>query len=461
MMLKNMIRASSIALALIFVSPIMILPRHGQQELSFQVQGSTQQHSKIKCLLLIIGSEPMLEKIAKIIQFDIEFSDQIEIDAKKTHAELNAKTLSKIYDRGTSLCLYLKELKSTCAQPTTAQSLTLQAIIKDPASNMVLFDKIFTCPNTESKPRELVYHAHKISDELLPALTGSTGPMLSTLAYCKQTGLRQKVVCLADYACKIEKTIIANQTINIAPSWHSHAPLLFYSQFTRSNSRLMSFNPQTRKSRIICSYGGLNMQPSFSPDGSRCVLCLSGSGNAELYLYDQAIFNKLKKRVFKPVTNNKANNVSPCYLPNGDVIFCSDFQTGLPQIYLLDHNSKATTRLTNGQGYCAAPSHCTKTNSIVYTRYVQGVFQLFSINLNDAKPHEKQLTFAHGDKNEPSWSSCGKYIAFSFGHRDPETSKLTSQIACLNTTSGKVRILTSGPEHKSFPAWTPRSFYQV
>lgn len=450
MKLKAFIATLSATLTILSASQVLAETQKQPMDLSFQVQSSTRQHSKLKCLMLVIGSHELLEKAAHIVQFDVEFSDQIEIDAKRNKTELDAKTLAKLYDRGTSLCLYLKE------EGLTADATTVKAIIKDPASNMVLFEKSFAC-----RSGNLVYDAHKISDELIPALTGSKGPMISTLAYCKQIGPRHKAVCLADYACKTEKTLVRSKTINIAPRWHSHAPILFYSQFTRSNSRLMSFDMRVKAHRTICSYDGLNMQPSFSPDGSKAVLCLSGSGNAEIYLYDQAVFNTLKKRVFQPITSNKGNNVSPCYLPNGDVIFCSDFQTGLPQIYLLDHATNQTKRLTNGRGYSAAPSYCAQSNSIVYTRYVGGVFQLFSMNLSDSKPHEKQLTFTPGDKNEPAWSECGRYVAFSYGYRDPEAGRLTNQIAMLNTVSGKIRVLTTGKEHKSFPAWTNRSFYQV
>lgn len=420
------------------------------EDLSFQVASSVQQHSKLKCLMLVIGSHELLEKIGHIVQFDVEFSDQIKIDAKRNKTELDAKTLAKLYDRGTSLCLYLKE------EDSSDDSINLTASIKDPASNTVIFQKAFTCPR-----QHLIHHAHTISDELIPALTGEKGPMLSTLAYCKQIGPRHKVVCLADYACKTEKILVKSKTINFAPRWHSRAPILFYSQFARSNTPLRSFDLRLGKDRTICSYDGLNMQPSFSPDGSKAVLCLSGNGNAELYLYDQAIFNRSKKRVFKPITTNKGNNVSPCYLANGDIVFCSDFQTGLPQIYLLESATGQTRLLTNGRGYCAAPSYCALNNSIVYTRYIHGVFQLFSLNLSALTPREKQLTFTRGDKNEPTWSECGKYVAFSYGHRPPETGKLTSQIATLNTASGKIRVLTSGTEHKSFPAWTSRSFYQI
>jgi Tol biopolymer transport system component len=120
--------------------------------------------------------------------------------------------------------------------------------------------------------------------------------------------------------------------INVAPRWHTQAPMIFFSQLTKENNRLMALDLNSKKPRIISSYEGLNMHPSFSEDGSKSVLCLSGRKNSELYLYDQKICNKLKKKVYIQLTHNEGNNASPCLLPNGNVVFCSDYETGNPQI---------------------------------------------------------------------------------------------------------------------------------
>lgn len=419
------------------------------QDLSFQVHNPTRSYSKLNCLLLLIGENKSTTQISHIIKGDLEFSDQLNVDMKRHNNELDAQTLTKLFQQGTSLCLYLKEL----ASPKKG-IVTVQSILKEPSSNQTLFEKTATYSENS-----LVFAAHSIADALMPVLTGEKGPMLSTIAYCKQLTSRHKVVCIADYTCNYERTVVPAKTINVAPSWHSQAPVLFYSQFTRSNSRLMSYDLRSKQHKIICSYDGLNMQPSFAPDGTKAVLCISSKGNAEIFMYDQALCNKLRKRVFSRVTNNKGNNTSPCYLPNGDIIFCSDFETSLPQLYKWDNQTHAIQRLTNGRGYCAASSFCIKNNSVVYTRYIKGVFQLFTLSLDQKKHIERQLTFSSGDKVEPSWSECGRYVVFAYNFLDKKTQKRNNQIAILNIPSGKIRIITKSKEHKSFPVWTGRTLY--
>lgn len=412
------------------------------------------QHKMLDCMMIFLGEDDFLEKLSKIMQFDLEFSDQLKIDLRRAQKEPSAEQLAKLYKRGTSLYFHIRKIgKARMLSKGTQQ---VEVTVKDPASSDIIFKKSFPVSQ-----EHLIFNAHAIADELMPVLTGSKGPLLSTLAYCKQVAPGHKVVCIADYAGRKERVVVADRQVSVAPRWHTQAPVLFYSQFTRSNCALKSLDMRSKQQRIISSYDGLNMQPSFSHDGGQVVLCFSSKGNSELYLYDQATCRHLKRRVYKQLTNNGANNVSPCLMHNGNVIFCSDYQTGSPQIYFLDRKTNQTKRLTSGQGYCTSPSWCAKNNAIIYTRRVNGTLQLFTLDLDDSRLQEKQLTHNDGDKVEPVWSDCGKFVAFSYLCRDQESAPIIPQIAILNTMSGKIRVITAGNEPKSYPAWVNVPFYHV
>lgn len=412
------------------------------------------QHKTLDCMMLFLGDNEVLEKLSKIMQFDLEFSDQLKIDLKRASQEPTPKQLVALYKRGTTLYFHIKKIDA--ARMLNKGTDQIEVTVKDPASADILFQKTYAVSQND-----LVFSAHAISDELMPVLTGSKGPLLSTLAYCKQVAPGHKVVCIADYAGRKERVVVADRSVSVAPRWHTQAPMLFFSQFTRSNCALKALDMRSGKRRVISSYDGLNMQPSFSHDGKQAVVCFSSKGNSELYLYDQTLCRQLKRRAYKQLTNNGANNVSPCMMHNGNVVFCSDFQTGSPQIYLLDVSKKQTRRLTNGQGYCTSPSWCAKNNAIIYTRRLQGTLQLFTLDLNDALLREKQLTYNDGDKVEPVWSACGNYVAFSYLCREDEKSSIVPQIAILNMMSGKIRVITAGNQAKGYPAWANVPFYHL
>jgi tol-pal system beta propeller repeat protein TolB len=420
------------------------------QGFSFQIDTSSQIFSKVNCLMLCIGQQDIVYKVGKTVKFDLEFTDQLDVELKKAEAEPEAKVLPKLFEKGTSLCLFLK------AGKTTNSGCDIEVTLKEPSANQVVFNHRFMCND-----KNIIYTSHSIAHELFPVLTGQPAPVLSTLAYCKQLSPKNKILCISDYACRKERMLFESHTINLAPRWHSKVPMLFYSQLTRSNNRLMSYDLKSGQQRVVCSYDGLNMQPSFSVDGTRVVLCLSAGthGNSEIFLYDQRECNRLGKRVFTQLTNNGGNNASPTLLPNEDVIFCSDFESGSPQIYYLDRKNNLTRRLTNGYGYCTAPSYCTATGAIVYNRFTKGYFQLFTMSLNDKNKVERQLTVSAGDKQEPVWSNCGRYVAFSYDCKEKGEKYPVSQIAVLNMASKKIKVLTSGREHKSFPCWVNEPYY--
>jgi len=365
---------------------------------------------------------------------------------KRGKRELRKKSLKKLFNDEISLCMYLKKIKNQ-----------VHIIVKDTGSEAIVFDEKFDCSK-----KNVIHDGHKISDKVIPALTGEKGISLSSLAYCKQLSPQKKIICISDYACRKEKRLIPRYKVNVAPRWHSKAPYLFYSQFTKTKCRLMAFNIKAKRERVICSYDGMNMQPSFSPDGVQVVLCMSGKrGNSELYLYDQRLCRKLKKKIFRQITWNRGNNSSPCLLPNSDIVFCSDFQTGNPQLYYYRKNEQKVLRLSNGCSYCAAPAYSEEMNALVYTRYIKGNFQLFTMSFTDQGIVERQCTFCSGDKLDASWSPCGRYIAFTFDYKDTKTQKKTAQIAALNCRSGRIRVLTNDAYPKSFPAWGSASYYHM
>ncbi|MBM3887005.1 hypothetical protein FJ364_03665 [Candidatus Dependentiae bacterium] len=410
-------------------------------------------HTKLPTLMLACSEDEVILRLAKDLKFDLEFTDQIDIDLKKTDKEPNEHVVKKLFTQGTSMAITVKPVKLA----TDKKRGSVAVSVRDTHSNQMLFQDTFAYGKNTA-----YFDAHTIANKVLPATTGEPSPFSGSLAYCKQYSSVHKVICMSDIAGKREQVIVPNLTLNVAPRWHTQAPVLFYSQFTKSNAKLMSVNVHTCKQRNICAADGLNMQPSFSDNGKQVALCMSGKqGNTEIYLYDHEASKKRNRRIYKQMTHNHGNNTSPCLLPNGNIIFCSDFQTGNPQVYLLDTKQHVTRRLTNGKGYCAAPSYHPDSGRIVYTRLIDGNFQLFSLDLNDPRHKETQLSFGNGDKIDPAWSPCGRFVAFTYDTKDEKSHRRIPQIGILNCTSKSIRLVTNSKQPKSFPTWINKPFYAI
>ena len=126
-------------------------------------------------------------------------------------------------------------------------------------------------------------------------------------------------MCIADFDGSNPQIIVDIPTITIAPRWNNDPlrPLLFYSEHTNKNLRLMMVDMHKQR-HIASNFDGINMLPAFSLDGKRVIYCASrGDGECHLYLYD--------KQNFKKLTHNKGNNVSPTLSADGSIVYFSRF----------------------------------------------------------------------------------------------------------------------------------------
>ncbi len=283
--------------------------------------------------------------------------------------------------------------------------------------------------------------AHAIADTMLPVLTGNSGYFSGILSYINET---KGAICVADYDGSHEQIVTHVTTSALAPRWNKDIdnPLLFYSEYTDKNIRLVACDMHGHKYRAS-SFDGLNMQPSFSSDGRELVLCLSYEGSSQLYHYG---FSKKDKRpLYTRLTYNNGNNIAPTLLDNGDVIFCSDFENGRPAIYYLHKKKETVERLTDGFA-CSSPSYCPKNNHIAFIKMKDGVAQVMDFDLKTRQ--EKQVTFDKAHKQECSWSSCGNYIVFAVHEGS------SKRIAMHNFLTGKLKYITPANVICSYPHWS-------
>lgn len=411
---------------------------------------SASDHSKSRVQLLCEKDNDVLDSIARVIRYDLAFTDQIKVALKTVDAMPDKDQSLKMFNAGVSLCCFLKKEKLS-KDRDSKKEMSVGVFLKETSSNSIIYQEVLIVPK-----KDFIKSGHTVSASLLPILTGEKGVALASIAYCKQVAPKNKVVCVADYACKKERVVVSMNAVNVVPCWHSSKPLLFYTQLAHEANRLMAVDLRTGKNRIIASFAGLNMQPSVSKDGTKVVVCFSRDDTTDLYLYDQNESSENKKRTFRRLTKNGGNNLSPTLLSEGNIIFCSDYETKSPHIYCLNTVTEKTHRLSQS-GYCTSPSYCEREHAVIFSKPVNGIFQIFKIVLdeNNRRKKEIQLTSNEGDKHNPSVSQCGRYILFSY--RCPHTDgRLIKQIAVLNALSGTIRTLTRGHEEKTFPTWRPQ-----
>jgi TolB protein len=286
--------------------------------------------------------------------------------------------------------------------------------------------------------------AYAVADSIYETLTNEPGFFQTKIAYAKEVPLKNgshyKYIYIADYDGSHEELIVKTPTVNVSPRWNNdqNRPLLFYSENTNSNMRMMAAD--MHKKRIVASnFDGLNMLPAFSPDGTSVVFCATrGSKHCQLYHWSN--------KQLKTLTHNTGNNFAPVFSADGKTIyFSSDFEAGQPQIYSYALDTQQLTRITR-DGYCVSPTYNAHRNQLAYAKMVHGVMQLWVYDFK--KNIHMQLTYDKAQKEECTWSACGTYLLC------PVEDSKSTRIALYNTITEEYRYLTSEKENCSYPAWS-------
>lgn len=386
-------------------------------------------HAKMPLLIALMSDQDNLPLIAEIIKKDFEYRGQFAVDIKQVPGIVNKHDVKEVYKQGYQLALYLN-----CSEQKDIE----WRLYSTAHAHMISGKKY------KKRGDQLRAWAHHVSDAVWPLMTSMPGFFSTKIAYCKEVPLANghsyKHIYLADYDGSNPIPLVTSPTISVAPRWNRdpEQPLIFYSECTKSNIRLMAMDMKKRR-KVVSNFDGLNMLPSFSADGKKVVYCASrGDGSCQIYYYEQGVFKRL--------TQNTGNNISPVFSADASKIYyCSDFQTGSPQIYCYDLASKMLERLTES-GYCASPAYCGTNNTLAYTKLIKGVNQVFTLDLN-TKEH-KQITFDGANKEECSWSVCGSYLLYSVQDGSH------SRIAQHDLITQERRFLTDANQRCSYPCWS-------
>ena len=157
-------------------------------------------------------------------------------------------------------------------------------------------------------------------------------------------------------------------------------------------------------------FGGTNLSPAWSGDGTKLAFSSSRSGSPSIYVSDAAGGGAHR------VTTDRGPNVSPVWnrKTNAQIAFVSG-QTGLPQIYTMEADGTNQQRMTD-QGYAVSPNWSPNGQFLAFAwvrKYGPGEPGSSDIYLMDiASKQWVQLTHDGGRNDFPSWSPDGRHIVF-------------------------------------------------
>lgn len=246
----------------------------------------------------------------------------------------------------------------------------------------------------------------KACDVVVEAVLRSKGFFAGQLAFVGKQG-RVTEIYTTDLLFSQVRPLTRDRALVTGPRWSPDGSrLLFTTYFKTGFPDIYAINTRTGAREPIATYKGTNSGGTFSPDGSRIAMSLSGSGNSEIYVADA------RGRNARRLTTNKSLEASPSWSPDGRRLVYTSDAMGRPQLFVISVNGGAPQRIpTNISNYCTEPVwNPVHADQIAFTASIGGGFQ---IALFDFKTRQSKQLTQGGSSLEPAWCNDGRHLVFT------------------------------------------------
>jgi Tol biopolymer transport system component len=154
-----------------------------------------------------------------------------------------------------------------------------------------------------------------------------------------------------------------------------------------------------------------DLDPSWSPDGSRLAFSSDRDGNREMYVMSADGSSPMR------LTSNDRADYRPAWSPDGTKLAFVSERDGNTEIYVMNADGSGATRLTTDPGEDSDPAWSPDGARIAFTASRQGVGgSIWVMAADGSRP--TRLTSDDGfysfeDDRQPAWSPDGARIAFA------------------------------------------------
>ncbi|HEX5836926.1 MAG TPA: protein kinase [Anaerolineales bacterium] len=283
-------------------------------------------------------------------------------------------------------------------------------------------------------PPELITALSPVNAIPIPFLsTGTTTPIASPEATQTEVHVSASTDPTATHTPAPTNTMIpsATPTIELTPT-PDNTPVSVATLLGGGQGQIAFASARSGVAQIyVSNFDGTNLiqvtqiesgacQPSWSPDGSQLVFispCLRRADFQEAsYSSDTSLFLiNADGTGFRQLTNVPGADFEPAWSPDGERIAFTSIRDGSKQIYLLDVDSLAVTRLTDldPNNENSQPAWSFDGRQIAYMMKRVGTYQLWV--MSDTGQDNVQVVRSGQSlwDYSPAWSADGKLILFS------------------------------------------------
>jgi TolB protein len=210
---------------------------------------------------------------------------------------------------------------------------------------------------------------------------------------------------------------------------------------TARKKRLAIMDQDGANVRYLSDGRSIAMTPRFSPTRQEITYMSYESGQPQVYLL------QIETGQRELVGNFPGMTFAPRFSPDGQKVIMSLLRDdGNSNIFSMDLRSRTTTRLTNSNAIDTSPSYSPDGSKVVFTSDRGGQPQIYVMGADGSG--QTRVSFGGGSYSTPVWSPRGDLIAFT------KQSGGQFQIGVMKTDGSGERILSTGFQQEG-PTWAP------
>jgi Tol biopolymer transport system component len=205
------------------------------------------------------------------------------------------------------------------------------------------------------------------------------------------------------------------------------------------HSHIWAANPDGTNQHALTSGSSEDLQPVWSPDGTRIAFTSTRNGFTHIFVMNA------DGTGLTAVTSGYAFDLDPTWSPDGSKIAFTSTRGGHTHIYVVSSSGGTPTALTSGWLYEATPAWSPDGLHIAFTRTSAGYTHIFVMKSDGTGV--AQLTSGSFYDAVPAWSPDSTRVAFT-SNRGGNT-----HIYVMQNNGAGLMSLTSGPAFDALPAW--------
>lgn len=222
----------------------------------------------------------------------------------------------------------------------------------------------------------------------------------------------------------------------------SASATLAFSKDALSNSDIYVMEADGSDVRRLTDALGVDMKPTWSPDGGSIAFRTSREGQDEIY--GMAADGRCERNL----TQSSQDDRSPAWSPDGcEIAYDHFFDARFQDIAAIPAAGGAPRRITTRSG--EYPSWSPDGRRIAFASARDGDYDIYVVGADGS--HERQVADLGGYQMYPAWSPDGEWLAYESG---PSTIE-GLQIHVMRPDGTDDRAITHDANTNRFPAWSP------